>query len=92
MKRLVILISGRGSNMAAIMEAVKAGAIPAKLVGVISNRPGAAGLALAAGRGVPTFIVDHAGFAVAARPHDPAVLTEQPDHHATHFEFDDGWA
>ena len=63
MKRLVILISGRGSNMAAIMEAVKAGAIPAKLVGVISNRPGAAGLALAAGRGVPTFIVDHAGFA-----------------------------
>jgi phosphoribosylglycinamide formyltransferase 1 len=62
MRRLVILISGRGSNMAAIVEAVKAGAIPAKVVGVISNRPGAAGLALAAGRGVPTFVVDHAGF------------------------------
>jgi phosphoribosylglycinamide formyltransferase 1 len=63
MKRLVILISGRGSNMAAIVEAVKAGEIPAKVVGVISNRPGAAGLALAVARGIPTFVVDHAGFA-----------------------------
>jgi phosphoribosylglycinamide formyltransferase 1 len=63
MKRIVILISGRGSNMAAILEAVRAGEIAAQVAGVISNRPGAAGLSLAAARGVPTFVVDHAGFA-----------------------------
>ena len=62
MKRLVILISGRGSNMAALVEAVKACGISARVVGVISNRPGAAGLSLAAARGIPTFVVDHAGF------------------------------
>ena len=63
MKRLVILISGRGSNMAAILEAVRAGEIAAQVAGVISNRPGAAGLSLAAARGVPTLVVDHGGFA-----------------------------
>jgi phosphoribosylglycinamide formyltransferase 1 len=59
MKRLVILISGRGSNMAAILDAVRAGAIPAKVAAVISNRPAAGGLALAAERGVATKTIDH---------------------------------
>ena len=63
MKRLVILISGRGSNMAAILDAVTAGRIDAVVVGVISNRPGAPGLALAAERGALTLVIDHAGFA-----------------------------
>jgi phosphoribosylglycinamide formyltransferase 1 len=62
LKRLAIVISGRGSNMAAILDAVHAGEIAAKVVGVVSNRPAAAGLALAGERGVPTTVVDHAAF------------------------------
>ena len=62
MKRLVIVISGRGSNMAAILDAARAGTIAGRVVGVISNRPDAAGLAVAARRGVPTAIVDHLAF------------------------------
>jgi phosphoribosylglycinamide formyltransferase-1 len=58
MKRLVILISGRGSNMAAILDAVHAGTIAASVEAVISNRPAAAGLAAAASRGIPTSVVD----------------------------------
>ena len=63
MKRLAILISGRGSNMAAILDAVRGGEIAARIVGVISNRPAAPGLALAGERGVPTIVVDHTAFA-----------------------------
>jgi phosphoribosylglycinamide formyltransferase-1 len=62
-KHLAILISGRGSNMAAILAAVSAGEIPAKIVGVISNRPAAPGLAIAGERGVSTTVIDHAAFA-----------------------------
>jgi len=60
MKRLVILISGRGSNMAAILDAERAGTIAGHVVSVISNRPDAAGLSLASDRGVPVSVVDHA--------------------------------
>lgn len=59
MKRYVILISGRGSNMQALLDAQ----LPGECVGVISNRPEAAGLAWAAVRGVPTASVDHKRFA-----------------------------
>jgi phosphoribosylglycinamide formyltransferase 1 len=62
MKRLVIVISGRGSNMAAILDAARAGTIAGRVVGVISNRPDAAGLAVAARYGVATAIVDHLAF------------------------------
>ena len=62
MKRLVILISGRGSNMAAILDAVSAGKIAARVAGVISNRPDAAGLAIAASRRAATTVVDHRTF------------------------------
>jgi phosphoribosylglycinamide formyltransferase-1 len=55
MKNYVILISGRGSNMQALIDAK----LPGRCVGVISNRPDAAGLAWAAERGVPTAVVDH---------------------------------
>lgn len=63
MKRVVILISGRGSNMAALLAATRDGRIAANVAGVISNRPDAAGLAHAAGLGVPTAVVDHRLFA-----------------------------
>ena len=59
MKRLVILISGRGSNMTAILDAVSAGKIVAEVKAVISNRPDAAGLTVASDRGVSTVAIDH---------------------------------
>jgi len=49
MKRIVILLSGRGSNMEAIVQACAAEGWPARVAAVISNRPDAAGLAFAAG-------------------------------------------
>ena len=59
MKRLVILISGRGSNMEAIVKACAADRWPAEVAAVISNRPDAGGLAFAAAHGIPTAVVDH---------------------------------
>jgi phosphoribosylglycinamide formyltransferase-1 len=54
-KRIVILISGRGSNMKALLEA----RLPATIAAVISNVPDAAGLATAKAHGVATSVVDH---------------------------------
>ncbi|HKX94629.1 MAG TPA: phosphoribosylglycinamide formyltransferase [Methylibium sp.] len=59
MKRIVILISGRGSNMEAIVEACARERWPAEVVAVLSNRPEAAGLAWAAARGISTGAVHH---------------------------------
>ncbi|WP_028225958.1 phosphoribosylglycinamide formyltransferase [Paraburkholderia ferrariae] len=59
MKNLVILISGRGSNMEAIVRACAHDAWPAKIAAVIANRPDAAGLAFAASHGIATAVVDH---------------------------------
>lgn len=60
MKNIVILISGRGSNMQAIVDANIPGA---RIAAVIANRPDAAGLAWAAGRGIATVGLDHKAFA-----------------------------
>ena len=60
MKNIVILISGRGSNMEAI---VQAGIPGARIAAVISNRPDAAGLAWAQTQGIPTVALDHKQFA-----------------------------
>ena len=62
MKRIVILISGRGSNMEAIVQRCAAEGWPARVVAVVSNRPEAAGLAFAQGQGVATAVVDHRAF------------------------------
>src|ERR1700761_8108654 len=59
MKNIVILISGRGSNMEAIVAALAAERWPARIAAVVSNRPGAGGLAFAQSHGIPTAIVDH---------------------------------
>ena len=59
MKRIVILLSGRGSNMQAIVERCAEEGWNARVVGVASNRPGAAGLAWAAERGIATAALDH---------------------------------
>lgn len=62
-RRVAILISGRGSNMAALIEAARAKDYPAEIVLVASNRPDAAGLEFAAKHGIATSIVDHKQFA-----------------------------
>ncbi|WP_341314499.1 phosphoribosylglycinamide formyltransferase [Paraburkholderia sp. IMGN_8] len=62
MKKLVILISGRGSNMEAIVRACSREGWPARVAAVIANRPDAAGLAFAASHGIATAVVDHRQF------------------------------
>ncbi|GMV02283.1 MAG: phosphoribosylglycinamide formyltransferase [Burkholderiaceae bacterium] len=66
MKRIVVLLSGRGSNMVALAAALRDGRWPAQIVGVIGDRPGAAGLQRAAGLGLHTALVDYRGFAQRA--------------------------
>ena len=58
MKSVVILISGRGTNLQAIVEAK----LPVQIAAVISNRPDAEGLDYAAQRGIATAVVDHTRF------------------------------
>ncbi|MFA5948923.1 MAG: phosphoribosylglycinamide formyltransferase [Hyphomicrobium sp.] len=58
-KRVAILISGRGSNMQALVEAARQPDYPAEIALVISNRPDAAGLAWAKASGIPALGFDH---------------------------------
>jgi len=62
-KRVAVLISGRGSNMKALLEAAQDPSYPAELVLVLSNRPDAQGLETARAAGVETVAVDHKLFA-----------------------------
>lgn len=61
--RIVVLISGRGSNLEAILQAVASGALRVEVAAVLSNRAEAAGLELARKYGVPTDVLDHRAFA-----------------------------
>jgi phosphoribosylglycinamide formyltransferase-1 len=63
MKNIVILISGRGSNMEALIRARDAGELPVNIAAVISNRADAKGLATAEAAGIATRVVDHKAFA-----------------------------
>jgi phosphoribosylglycinamide formyltransferase-1 len=58
-KRAAVLISGRGSNMAALIEAAKQAGYPAEIALVVANRPDASGLKVAEAAGVATGVVDH---------------------------------
>lgn len=58
-KRVAVLISGRGSNMAALIEAAKDKSYPAEIVLVLSNRPDAGGLETAKANGIATEVLDH---------------------------------
>ncbi|RAI41788.1 phosphoribosylglycinamide formyltransferase [Rhodoplanes roseus] len=60
--KVAILISGRGSNMAALIEAAADPGFPAEIALVLSNRPDAGGLDRAAAAGIPTKVVDHKDF------------------------------
>lgn len=80
MKQIAILISGRGSNMEAIVKACAAERWPARVAAVISNRADAPGLAFAQRQGIATAVVDHRGF--ASRDAFDAALAEAIDRHA----------
>ena len=83
MKRIVVLISGQGSNMEAIVRASRAEAWPAEVVAVISNRPDAAGLAAARALGLDTEVLDHRAF--PDRAAFDAVLAERIDARLPHL-------
>ncbi len=82
-KNIVILISGAGSNMAAIVRAAQAqdwqAAFGARIAAVISNRPHAGGLQVAQSLGVATGVLDHQGF--DSREAFDAALMQQIDRH-----------
>ncbi|WP_353152913.1 phosphoribosylglycinamide formyltransferase [Herminiimonas fonticola] len=63
MRRIVILISGRGSNMEAIIRAAQDEKWPARIVAVVSNRADASGLHYAAEQGIPAIVVPHKDYA-----------------------------
>ena len=79
-RRVAILISGRGSNMAALIEAAKASDFPGEIVVVISNRPEAGGLERAKASGVPTVAIESKPFG-GDRAAFEAVLQAALDQH-----------
>ena len=72
-KRVAILISGRGSNMAALLAATRDPAYPAEIVLVLANRADAGGLAVAAAAGVKTAVVEHRRFGADRAAHEAAI-------------------
>ncbi|HEX4823121.1 MAG TPA: phosphoribosylglycinamide formyltransferase [Candidatus Polarisedimenticolaceae bacterium] len=80
--RVGILISGRGSNMAALVDAMQSGRVPADPAVVVSNVPAAAGLAFAKLHGVPTAVVDHTAVKPRAA-HEREVIDVLKKHGAT---------
>jgi phosphoribosylglycinamide formyltransferase-1 len=61
--KLGVLVSGRGSNLAAVLASIDAGALPASVGLVVSNKPDAAGLARASAAGVPARVIPHGAYA-----------------------------
>ena len=80
MKRIVVLISGQGSNLDAIVRASEAQDWPGRVVAVISNRAEARGLQSAQAHGIATEALDHKAF--ADRPAFDAALADLIDRHA----------
>jgi phosphoribosylglycinamide formyltransferase 1 len=72
-RRTAILISGRGSNMAALIAASQDPEYPAEIALIISNRPDAAGLALARAAGVATRVIDHRPFQGDRSAHEAGI-------------------
>ena len=73
MKKIVILISGRGSNLQALLEAK----LPCRIAAVISNRADAGGLKIAQAQGIPTAVIEHRNY--ADRDSFDAALTQLID-------------
>lgn len=79
-KRVAVLISGRGSNMAALIEAAKDKTFPAEIVLVLSNRPDAGGLDTAKANGIATEVIDHTRFGKDRAAFDAALHKVLLDH------------
>ena len=71
--RVAVLISGAGSNMAALIDAARQPGAPFEVVLVLSNRPEAGGLAVAESKGVATAVVDHTPFGKDRAAHEQAI-------------------
>ena len=71
-KRVAVLISGRGSNMEALIRATKAPDYPAEIVGVLSDKPDAKGLETATSEGIPAFAIPRSDYA-SKREHEAAI-------------------
>ena len=71
--RVAVLISGRGSNMEALIEAAAAPDYPAEIALVLSNRPDAAGISRAQAAGIATAVVDHRDFPRDRPAHEAAI-------------------
>ena len=78
-KRLAILISGRGSNMQAFIDACNSGVLDAEVALVLSNNPEAGGLARAAEAGIPTACIDHRNYD-SRETFDAAMVAELSRH------------
>ena len=78
-RTLGVLISGRGSNLQAILDAIASGALDARVGVVVSNKPQAAGLERASRAGVPTKVISHRGFSTR-EAFDEAVLEALREH------------
>jgi len=72
-RRVGILISGRGSNMTALLDGARAENYPAEIALVLSNRPDAAGLARAVAAGIATAVIDHKNFGRDRAAHEAAI-------------------
>lgn len=79
-KRVAVLISGRGSNMVALIEAAKAAGYPAEIALVLSNDPQAKGLAHARAEGLETAVVDHRDFGKNRAAFERAMQAELEAH------------
>ena len=73
-RRAAVLVSGRGSNLAALLAASRDPAYPAEIALVVSNVPDAGGLALAEAAGVPTATIDHRRFRGDRTAHEAAIV------------------
>jgi len=73
--RVAVLISGAGSNMAALIDAARRADAPFEVVVVLSNRLDAGGLAVAEAKGIPAAVVDHLPFGRDRAAHEAAVQT-----------------
>ena len=78
--RVAVLISGAGSNMAALIDAAAQAEAPFEVVLVLSNRPEAGGLAVAESKGVATAVIDHAPFGKDRAAHEQAIQTALEAH------------
>ncbi len=79
-KRVAVLISGRGSNMAALIDAAKDPSYPAEIALVLSNRPTAGGLAAAQANGIATVVIDHKPFGKDRAGFDAAMQRALEEH------------